>query len=152
MLGCYPGRGLRRAVLVAMAVDAVPRPHTLLRAPPTRLRIIMNKTFHLRGLFNRGPSLIHTTRTLISVLSLTLAMPAFAGIPADNIAWSARSVQTAAPSAACTAYSGRPIESGLPLNMDTVLKSVGKALLGSALSVTQGYQGTVPNPCARAGL
>ncbi len=81
-----------------------------------------------------------------------VAMPAFAGIPADNIAWSARSVQTAAPSAACTAYSGRPIESGLPLNMDTVLKSVGKALLGSALSVTQGYQGTVPNPCARAGL
>ncbi|WP_244108428.1 hypothetical protein [Burkholderia anthina] len=112
----------------------------------------MNKTFHSRGLFNRGPSMIHTTRTLISVLSLTLAMPAFAGIPADNIAWSARSVQTAAPSAACTAYSGRPVGSGLPLNTDTVLKSVGMALLGSALGATQGYQGTVPNPCARAGL
>ncbi|MDN7905271.1 hypothetical protein QZM18_14270 [Burkholderia diffusa] len=94
----------------------------------------------------------NTARMLISALSLTLAIPAFAATPADNVAWSAQPGQAIAPSPECMAYSGRPISSGEPPTTQAVLKSVGTVLVGSALSAIHGYQGPIPNPCARAGL
>ncbi|RQR34638.1 hypothetical protein DIE23_11695 [Burkholderia sp. Bp9143] len=90
--------------------------------------------------------------TSIAVLTLALAVPASATTAADNVAWSAKPVPMDAVSPACSAYSGRPIPSGVSLTGDTVLKSVGTALLGSALGFASGYQGTVPNPCRHAGL
>ncbi|RQZ17765.1 hypothetical protein DIE15_10470 [Burkholderia sp. Bp9031] len=96
-------------------------------------------------------NIVHTS---ISVLTLTLMLagPAFAATPADNVAWSAKPVQTDASSPECSAYSGRLISSGVSLSGETVLKSVGTALLGSALGFAGGYQGAVPNPCRHAGL
>lgn len=44
------------------------------------------------------------------------------------------------------------ISSGVSLSGETVLKSVGTALLGSALGFASGYQGAVSNPCRHAGL
>ena len=94
----------------------------------------------------------NAARMLISVLPLTLAIPAFAATPADNVAWSAQPVQAIAPSPECMAYSGRPISSGEPPTTEAVLKSVGTVLVGSALSAIHGYQGPIANPCAHAGL
>lgn len=94
----------------------------------------------------------NTARTLISVIPLTLAIPAYAATPADNVAWSARPVQAIAPSPGCMAYSGRPISSAESTTTEAVLKSLGTVLVGSALSAIHGYQGLGPNPCARAGL
>ncbi|OXI88941.1 hypothetical protein CFB50_10730 [Burkholderia sp. AU33423] len=94
-----------------------------------------------------------TTRMPIPVLALMLAAPALASTPADNIAWSARPVQLAGPSSACSAYSGRVMSGGEPLSTETVLKAVGTSLAGSALGLAiGGYQGAAPNPCARPGL
>ncbi|WP_322040115.1 hypothetical protein [Burkholderia diffusa] len=112
----------------------------------------MNNAIHSRGLFDRGPSMTNLARMLISLLPLTLAIPAYAATPADNVAWSARPVQAIAPSPGCMAYSGRPISSGEPTTTEAMLKSLGTVLVGSALSAIHGYQGPVPNPCARAGL
>ncbi|KUY92629.1 hypothetical protein WS50_01535 [Burkholderia territorii] len=87
-----------------------------------------------------------------AVLTFALAGPAFATTAADNIARSARPAQPDVSSPECSAYSGRLIASGVPLSGETVLKSVGTALLGSALGFAGGYQGSVPNPCRHAGL
>ncbi|WP_322023604.1 hypothetical protein [Burkholderia sp. BCC1977] len=91
-------------------------------------------------------------RTSIAVLTLALAVPASATTAADNVTWSARPVQTGAASPECSAYSGRLISSGVSLSGETVLKSVGTALLGSALGFASGYQGAAPNPCRHVGL
>ncbi|WP_175881259.1 hypothetical protein [Burkholderia sp. BCC0044] len=96
----------------------------------------------------------HTLRIPISVLALMLAAPAIANTPADNIAWSAQPVKTAASSSACAAYSGRVMSgSGQPLSTEGVLKALGTSLAGAALgAVAGGYQGAAPNPCPRPGL
>ncbi|KWF94941.1 hypothetical protein WL93_07390 [Burkholderia diffusa] len=94
-------------------------------------------------------NIVHTS---IAVLTFALAAPAFATTAADNVARSARPVQLDVPSPECSAYSGRLIASGAPMSGETVLKSVGTALLGSALGFVGGYQGSVPNPCRRADL
>ncbi|WP_318654678.1 hypothetical protein [Burkholderia sp. S-53] len=95
----------------------------------------------------------NTARMSISVLALLLATPAFAATPADNVAWSARPVQTAASSSACSAYSGRVMSSGEQISTETVLKALGTSLAGAALgAVAGGYQGAAPNPCPRPGL
>ncbi|WP_423380135.1 hypothetical protein [Burkholderia sp. LMG 32019] len=95
----------------------------------------------------------NTVRIPISVLALMLAAPAFANTPADNIAWSAKPVQTVASSSACSAYSGRVMSSGETLSTENVLKALGTSLAGAALgAVTGGYQGAAPNPCPRPGL
>lgn len=95
----------------------------------------------------------NTVRIPISVLALMLAAPAFANTPADNIAWSARPVQTVASPSACSAYSGRVMSSGEKLSTENVLKALGTSLAGAALgAVAGGYQGAAPNPCPRPGL
>ncbi|MBN3840073.1 MULTISPECIES: hypothetical protein [Burkholderia] len=97
----------------------------------------------------------NTVRMPISVLALMLTAPAFANTPAENIAWSARPVQTVASSSpsACSAYSGRVMSSGETFSTENVLKAVGTSLAGAALGVVAGgYQGAAPNPCARPGL
>lgn len=94
----------------------------------------------------------NTVRLPISVLALMLAAPAFAATPADNVAWSAKPVQTVASPLECTGYSGRLIPSSEPPSTESVLKSVGTMLAGFALSRTGGYQGEAPNPCAHTGL
>ncbi|WP_176047499.1 hypothetical protein [Burkholderia sp. BCC1644] len=95
----------------------------------------------------------NTVRIPISVLALMLAAPAFANTPADNIAWSAKPVQTVASSSACSAYSGRMMSSGETLSTENVLKALGTSLAGAALgAVAGGYQGAAPNPCPRPGL
>ncbi|MBN3830850.1 hypothetical protein [Burkholderia sp. Ac-20344] len=97
----------------------------------------------------------NTTRMSISVWALMLAVPAFASTPADNIAWSARPVQTVASSSpsVCSAYSGRVMSSGESFSTENVLKAIGTSLAGAALgAVAGGYQGAAPNPCARPGL
>ncbi|VWD35871.1 hypothetical protein BLA50215_05010 [Burkholderia lata] len=97
----------------------------------------------------------NTVRIPISVLALMLVAPAFANTPADNIAWSARPVQTVASTSptACSAYSGRVMSSGETFSTENVLKALGTWLAGAALgAVTGGYQGAAPNPCARPGL
>ncbi|MBZ5793036.1 hypothetical protein K8353_23210 [Burkholderia contaminans] len=100
-----------------------------------------------------GPPMKNTVRIPISVLALLLAAPAFANTPADNVAWSAKPVQTAASSSACSAYSGRVMSSGETLSTENVLKALGTSLAGTALGiVTGGYQGAVSNPCPRPGL
>nr|WP_244289331.1 hypothetical protein [Burkholderia puraquae] len=90
-----------------------------------------------------------------SILALMLAVPAFASTPADNIAWSAKPVQTVASSSpsACSAYSGRVMSSGESFSTENVLKAVGTSLAAAALgAVTGGYQGAAPNPCPHPGL
>ncbi|ALX11629.1 hypothetical protein P350_08785 [Burkholderia cepacia JBK9] len=96
----------------------------------------------------------NTIRIPISVLTLMLAAPAFANTPADNIAWSAKPVQTVtSTSSACSAYSGRVMSSGESLSAENVLKALGTSLAGALLGVvTGGYQGGVSNPCPRPGL
>ncbi|KAG8154077.1 hypothetical protein [Burkholderia catarinensis] len=95
----------------------------------------------------------NTVRIPISVLTLMLVAPVFANTPADNIAWSAKSVQTVASPSACSAYSGRVASSGEPLSTESVLKALGTSLAGAALgAVAGGYQGAAPNPCPRPGL
>ncbi|WP_322085919.1 hypothetical protein [Burkholderia sp. BCC1999] len=95
----------------------------------------------------------NTVRIPFSVLALMLAAPAFANTPADNIAWSAKPVQTVASSSACSAYSGRVMSSGETLSTENVLKALGTSLAGAALgAVAGGYQGAAPNPCPRPGL
>jgi len=97
----------------------------------------------------------NTVRMPIFVLALMLAAPAFANTPAENIAWSAKPVQTAASSSpsACTAYSGRVMSSGETFSTENVLKALGTSLAGVALgAVTGGYEGAAPNPCPRPGL
>lgn len=95
----------------------------------------------------------NTVRVPISISALMLAAPAFAATPADNVAWSAKPVQTVAASSACSAYSGRVMSSGEPLSTETVLKTLGTSLAGAALgAVAGGYQGAAPNPCPRPGL
>ncbi|AOJ38279.1 hypothetical protein WJ23_10485 [Burkholderia lata] len=95
-------------------------------------------------------------RIPISVLALALMLvaPAFANTPTENIAWSARPVQTvASTSSACSAYSGHVMSSGETFSTENVLKALGTSLAGAALgAVTGGYQGAAPNPCARPGL
>lgn len=92
----------------------------------------------------------NTVRMPISVLALMLAVPAFAATPADNVAWSARPVQTVASPPECAAYSGRLISSGAPLSTETVLKSVGRMLAVSALSVTARLLGGSSTQSVRA--
>ncbi|VWB56218.1 hypothetical protein [Burkholderia lata] len=97
----------------------------------------------------------NTIRMSTSVLALMLAVPAFASTPADNIAWSARPVQTVASTSptACSAYSGRVMSSGESFSTENVLKALGTSLAGAALAAaTGGYQGAAPNPCTRPGL
>ncbi|CAB3963301.1 hypothetical protein BCO9919_00839 [Burkholderia cenocepacia] len=96
----------------------------------------------------------NTVRIPFSVLTLILAAPAFANTSAENIAWSAKPVQTvASASSACSAYSGRVMSSGETFSTENVLKALGTSLAGAALgAVTGGYQGAAPNPCARPGL
>lgn len=95
----------------------------------------------------------HSVRFPFSVLVLMLAAPVWANTPADNIAWSARSVPTAASPSACSAYSGRVISSGESLSAGNALKALGTSLLGAALgAVVGGNQGAASNPCPRPGL
>ncbi|WP_423371873.1 hypothetical protein [Burkholderia sp. LMG 32019] len=99
----------------------------------------------------------NTVRLSISVLALMLTAPAFANTPADNIAWSAKPVQTVASSSACSAYSGRVMSSGQSLATGSGLEALGASLanaaLGAALGAVVGrYQGAAPNPCPRPGL
>ncbi|EMN1928107.1 hypothetical protein RVV18_002510 [Burkholderia ambifaria] len=89
----------------------------------------------------------------ISVLALMLVAPACASTPADNIAWSTRPAQTVASSSVCSAYLGREISSGDRMTTETVLKTVGRALAGTAPPlVIAEHRGAAPNPCAQPGL
>jgi len=100
----------------------------------------------------------NATRMLISVLPLTLAIPAFAATPADNVAWSAQPQPIARKPLDCSTSTGSGWQiAGERPSTESVLKAVGTVLAVSALSVVakgsmQQYQAAVPNPCARAGL
>ncbi len=103
--------------------------------------------------YTEGPPMKNTLHIPISVLALMLSAPAMANTPADNVAWSARPVQTVASPSACSAYSGRVTLNGEPLSTEGVLKVLGTSLAGAALgAVVGGYQGAAPNPCPRSGL
>ncbi|WP_205611419.1 hypothetical protein [Burkholderia sp. Nafp2/4-1b] len=100
----------------------------------------------------------NTTRMLISVLPLTLAIPAFAATPADNVAWSAQPEPIASKPLDCSTPTGSGWRiTGERPSTESVLKTVGTVLAVSALSVVtkgsmQQSQAAVANPCARAGL
>ncbi|UVE65191.1 hypothetical protein L2Y90_15340 [Burkholderia pyrrocinia] len=83
----------------------------------------------------------NTVRMPFSVLALMLALPAFAATPADNVAWSTRSVPATMATPDCSAYSGWRIGGGEHFSTDAALKSVGTMLAVSALSVTAGLLG-----------
>ncbi|VWB30056.1 hypothetical protein BSE24067_01280 [Burkholderia seminalis] len=103
--------------------------------------------------YTEGPPMKNTLPIPISVLALMLSAPAMANTPADNVAWSARPVQTVASPSACSAYSGRMTLNGEPLSTEGVLKVLGTSFAGAALgAVVGGYQGAAPNPCPRPGL
>ncbi|BAX57917.1 MULTISPECIES: hypothetical protein [Burkholderia cepacia complex] len=92
----------------------------------------------------------NTVRMPICVLALMLVAPAFAATPADNVAWSTRSVPATMASPDCSAYSGWRIGGGEHPSTETVLKSVGTMLAVSALSVTTGLLGGSSTQSVRA--